>query len=59
MRNIKYYLITFTMLATLIGFMIDQWEGPQSLSSEMAWFLKKLPELKSLEYLETMKKAKL
>ena len=57
MQNNKIYLITFTMLAALIGLLISQWEVLQSLSNEMGWVLKELPEVKYMEYLGIMKKG--
>ena len=57
MQHNKIYLIAFTMLAALIGLLLGQWEVPQSLSSEMGWVLKELPEVKYMEYLGIMKKG--
>lgn len=57
MQNNKIYLINFTMLAALIGLLISQWEVLQSLSNEMGWVLKELPEVKYMEYLGIMKKG--
>ena len=57
MQNNKIYLINLTMLAALIGLLISQWEVLQSLSNEMGWVLKELPEVKYMEYLGIMKKG--
>ena len=55
MSNNKIYLLSFVLFAILIGFQIIQWDGPQSLTNEVEWVLKELPEVKSVEYLDAIK----
>jgi len=39
-----------------MGFLITYWDSSQPLTNEIGWVLKELPEVKSVEYLETLKK---
>ena len=55
MRNNKIYLLSLAIFTLLIGFLITRWDGAQSLTKEMTWVLKELPEVKSVEYMETLK----
>jgi hypothetical protein len=55
MNNSKIYFLSFIIFLILIGFQIIQFDGPQSLTNEMEWVLKELPEVKSVEYLDAIK----
>ena len=56
MRNNKIYLLSFAIFTFLMGFLITYWDSSQPLTNEIGWVLKELPEVKSVEYLETLKK---
>ena len=56
MRNNKIYLLSLAIFTFLMGFLITYWDSSQPLTNEIGWILKELPEVKSVEYLETLKK---
>ena len=56
MENNKIYLLSLAIFGLLMGFLITYWDSSQPLANEIGWVLKELPEVKSLEYLETLKK---
>ena len=55
MENRKILVLSLAIFTFLMGFLIAQWDGAQSLTKEMVWVLKELPEVKSVEYIETLK----
>ena len=57
MGNNKIYLLSLVIFTFLMGLLIAHWDGSQSLANEIAWVLKELPEVKSVEYLEALKKS--
>ena len=56
MENNKIYLLSLAIFGLLMGFLITYWDSSQPLANEIGWVLKELPEVKSVEYLETLKK---
>jgi len=38
-----------------MGFLITHWDSSYSLTKELGWVLKELPEVKSVEYLEALR----
>jgi len=57
MSNHKAYLIGLLILVFLMGFFLTHWDGSHPVTKEMEWVLKQLPDVKAVEYLETLKKG--
>jgi hypothetical protein len=57
MSNHKSYLLGFLILIFLMGFLLNLWDGSHFLKMEIEWVLKQLPDVKSIEYLEALKKS--
>lgn len=57
MENNKIYIFSFAALMLIVTVLIASWNGSQALTNEMGWILKQLPEVKSLEYLEALRKS--
>jgi len=57
MSNYKTYLLGLAILVFLMGFLLNHWDGSHPVTKEMEWVLKQLPDVKSVEYLETLKKS--
>ena len=55
MGNNKLCFLSLAILAFLVGFLMTSWDGSRRLINEMEWVLRELPEVKSVEYLETLK----
>jgi len=56
MGHKKNYLLGFTLSAFLIHLLLIFWETVDPISNEIFWVLKQLPDVKAVEYLETLKK---
>jgi hypothetical protein len=56
MGHKKNYLLGFTLSAFLIHLLLIFWETVDPISNEIVWVLKQLPDVKAVEYLETLKK---
>jgi hypothetical protein len=57
MDHKKNYLLGFTLLALLIHLLPMRWETVDPISNEIAWVLKQLPDVKAVEYLDSLKKS--
>jgi hypothetical protein len=57
MSHHKTYLVGLAILVFLMGFLLTHWNGSHPVTNEMEWVLKQLPDIKAVEYLETMKKG--
>lgn len=57
MGHKKNYLPGFALLALLIHLLLIRWESVDPISNEIAWVLKQLPDVKALEYLDSLKKS--
>ena len=57
MENNKIYIFSFVALMLIATVVIASWNDSQALTNEMGWILKQLPEVKSLEYLEALRKS--
>ena len=57
MENNKIHLLSLAIFTFLMGFLMAHWDGLQPLTNEIGWVLKELPEVKSVEYLEALKKS--
>jgi hypothetical protein len=56
MNNQKTYLFSLAVLVFLMGFLLSHWDGSHPVTKEIAWVFKQLPDVKTVEYLETLKK---
>jgi hypothetical protein len=56
MSNHKTYLLGLAIVVFLMAFLLSHWDGAHPVTKEMEWVLKQLPDVKSVEYLETLKK---
>ena len=52
----KNYLLGFALLTFLIHLLLIRWETVDPISNEIAWVLKQLPDVKAVEYLDSLKK---
>jgi hypothetical protein len=57
MGHKKNYLLGFALLALLIHLLLIRWETVDPISNEIAWVLKQLPDVKAVEYLDSLKKS--
>jgi hypothetical protein len=57
MENKGIYAFSFAALALLVATFITFWDDSQPFANQMGWVLKQLPEVKSVEYLEALKKS--
>ena len=57
MGNKKIHLLSLAIFTFTVGFLINHLDGSQALIKELRWVLQELPEVKSVEYLETLKKS--
>ena len=57
MSHHKTYLVGLAMLVFLMGFLLTHWDGSHPVTNDMEWVLKQLPDIKAVEYLETLKKG--
>jgi len=57
MSSYKTYLLGLAILAFLMGFLLNHWDESHAVTKEMEWVLKQLPDVKSVEYLETLRKS--
>lgn len=55
MNNQKTYLLGLAVLVFLMGFLLFHWDGSHPVTKEISWVLKQLPDVKTVEYLETLK----
>ena len=55
MNNQKTYLLGFTVLVFLMGFLLTHWDGSHPVTREISWVLKQLPDVKTVEYLDSLK----
>ena len=55
MNNQKTYLLGLAVLVFLMGFLLSHWDGSHPVTKEISWVLKQLPDVKTIEYLETLK----
>lgn len=55
MNNQKTYLLGLAVLVFLMGFLLIHWDGSHSVTKEMVWVLKQLPDVKTVEYLDSLK----
>jgi hypothetical protein len=53
----KTYQLGLAILAFLMGSLLTNWDGSYPVTREMEWILKQLPDVKAVEYLETLKKS--
>ena len=56
MENNKIFIFSFALLALIATAFFTFGDSSEPLSKEMNWVLKQLPEVKSVEYLETLKR---
>jgi len=56
MENNKIFIFSFALLTFIATAFFTFGDGSETLSKEMDWVLKQLPEVKSVEYLETLKR---
>lgn len=57
MGNKKIYFLSLAIFTYAMGFLINHLDDSQALIKELRWVLQELPEVKSIEYLETLKKS--
>jgi hypothetical protein len=57
MSNHKTYLLGLAILVFLMGFLLTHWDDSSPVTRDMEWVLKQLPDVKAVEYLETLKKG--
>jgi hypothetical protein len=57
MGHKKNYLLGFALLAFLFHLLLLRWEMVDPISNEIAWVLKQLPDVKAVEYLDSLKKS--
>jgi hypothetical protein len=55
MSNYKTYLLGLAIMAFLMAFLLTHWDGSYPVTREMEWVLKQLPDVKSVEFLESLK----
>ena len=55
MNNQKTYPLGLAVLVFLMGFLLSHWDGSHPVTKEISWVLKQLPDVKTVEYLETLK----
>jgi hypothetical protein len=55
MNNQKTYLLGLAALVFLMGFLLTHWDGSHPVTREIAWVLKQLPDVKTVEYLDSLK----
>ena len=53
----KNYLLGFTLLAFLVHLLLMRWDTVDPISRELAWVLNQLPDVKAVEYLDSLKKS--
>jgi hypothetical protein len=56
MENNKIYIFSFAVLTLIATAFITFGDSSEPLAKEMNWVLNQLPEVKSLEYLEALKR---
>ena len=57
MGSKKTHLLGFAIFALAIGLLINNWDVSQAISKDIGWVFEELPEVKSVEYLDTLKKS--
>lgn len=55
MNNQKTYLLGLAALVFLMGFLLTHWDGSHPVTREIVWVLKQLPEVKTVEHLDSLK----
>ena len=55
MNNQKTYLLGLAVLVFLMGFLLSHWDGSHPVTKEIVWVLKQLPDVKTVEYLDSLK----
>lgn len=56
MINDKIYLLGIAILILLMGLLLTHFDGSHPVTKNVEWVLKQLPEVKTVEYLESLKK---
>jgi len=54
-KHIRLASLATCLLA--IGYFLSNWDWSQALGLDLAWVLQELPEVKSVEYLDALKKG--
>jgi len=55
MSHHKTYLLGLAILVFLMGFLLNHWDGSHPVTKEIVWVLKQLPDVKTVEYLDSLK----
>ncbi len=55
MGNNKIYFLSFVIFTLVISLFISLSDGAYQLINELGWVLKQLPDVKSVEYLDSIK----
>ena len=57
MGDKKVYLFSLAIISLVIGLFISSWDSTYQITGELGWVLKQLPEVKSVEYLDALRKS--
>jgi hypothetical protein len=57
MGDKKVYIFSLVIISLVIGLFISSWDSAYQITGELGWVLKQLPEVKSVEYLDALRKS--
>ena len=57
MGDKKVYLFSLAVISLVIGLFVSSWDSAYQFTGELGWVLKQLPEVKSVEYLDALRKS--
>ena len=57
MENNKSTFISFFLITTLLTILILHWDGVDIFTKQISWVFDELPEVKSIELLDALKKT--